>query len=93
MTSTDPPDSITIGQFMRDERYGRYPMRKSRNPFTCGITGRTYSAAESHERSDMIAKAVGKRLHWSPREGTPWDKVAGVFSFNSVSDNPIAEGS
>ncbi|KAK3336034.1 hypothetical protein B0T19DRAFT_26425 [Cercophora scortea] len=80
----DPPDSITIGEFMRNEIYGRFPIAKSRNPFTCGITGKTFTAAESHQRSDNIAKALGKIMGWEPNVDTEWDKVVGVFSFNTI---------
>ncbi|KAL2130788.1 hypothetical protein VTI74DRAFT_5949 [Chaetomium olivicolor] len=80
----DPPDSITIGEFMRSEIYGRRPITKSRNPFTCGLTGKTYSVAEAHKRSDLIAKALSKLMGWEPNADLPWDKVIAVFSFNTV---------
>jgi hypothetical protein len=65
--------------------YGRCPLSQSRNPFTCGLTGKTYSALEFFQRSDHLARALSKRLSWQPNEGTPWDKVAGIFALNSVS--------
>ena len=81
---SDPPDSVSIEEFMRDEKYGRCPVAKSRNPFTCGLTGRTYPVAEFFRRSDFLARALGKRMGWMPNEGTAWDKVMGVFSLNTV---------
>ncbi|KAL2170852.1 hypothetical protein VTG60DRAFT_4339 [Thermothelomyces hinnuleus] len=80
----DPPDSITIGEFMRNEIYGRRPISKSRNPFTCGLTGKTYTVIESHQRSDEIAKALSKIMGWQPNGDSPWDKVIAVFSFNTI---------
>ncbi|KAJ4298632.1 hypothetical protein N0V88_003663 [Collariella sp. IMI 366227] len=80
----DPPDSITIGEFMRSEIYGRRAIAKSRNPFTCGLTGKTYSVTEAHKRSDLIAKALSKIMGWEPNADLPWDKVIAVFSFNTV---------
>ncbi|KAK3330473.1 hypothetical protein B0H66DRAFT_612080 [Apodospora peruviana] len=80
----DPPDSITIGEFMRSEIYGRRPIDKSRNPFTCGLTGKTHTTTEAFERSDLIAKALGKIMGWEPNVDSPWDKVIGVFSFNTI---------
>ncbi|KAL2180936.1 uncharacterized protein P884DRAFT_216630 [Thermothelomyces heterothallicus CBS 202.75] len=80
----DPPDSITIGEFMRNEIYGRRPISKSRNPFTCGLTGKTYTAIESYQRSDEIAKALSKIMGWQPNADSPWDKVIAVFSFNTI---------
>ncbi|KAK3310811.1 uncharacterized protein B0T15DRAFT_50811 [Chaetomium strumarium] len=80
----DPPDSITIGEFMRSEIYGRHPIARSRNPFTCGLTGKTYTVTESHARSDQIARALSKILGWEPNADSPWDKVIAVFSFNTI---------
>lgn len=81
----DPPDSIPILEFMRNEKYGRYPLSKSNAPFTCGLTGKSYSAVELFQRSEHLARSFSKKLGWQPNEGTPWDKVACIFSLNSVS--------
>ncbi|KAL1887869.1 hypothetical protein Sste5346_009927 [Sporothrix stenoceras] len=80
----DPPDSVTIEQFMTDEQFGRRSFAKSRNPYTCGLTGKTYSWPEMVQRVDYLSRALGKRLGWQPAEGTPWDKVIAVFSLNAV---------
>ncbi|KAI7769511.1 hypothetical protein LZL87_011395 [Fusarium oxysporum] len=80
----DPPDSIPIAEFMKNEAYGRQSIAKSRHPFTCGITGRSYSAPELFERSESFARALAKRLQWQPNEGTPWDKVLAIFSLNTI---------
>ncbi|KAL2211451.1 acetyl-CoA synthetase-like protein [Sarocladium strictum] len=82
--STEIPDSIPIAEFLRNEKYGRRPVAKSRNPFTCGLTGRTRSFDEFFHRSDCLAKAISKRTGWTPNDGTPWDKVIGIFSFNTI---------
>ncbi|KAI1864753.1 hypothetical protein JX265_008477 [Neoarthrinium moseri] len=80
----DPPDSIPIGEFWHNERYGRHPLDKSLNAFTCGVTGKAYSNDEMKERYELLARALSKRLGWRVNEETPWDKVVGVFSFNSI---------
>ncbi|KAI2637667.1 acetyl-CoA synthetase-like protein [Hypomontagnella submonticulosa] len=80
----DPPDSIPLHEFWSSERYGRQPLAKSRNPYTCGITGKTFTTAEMTERYELLARSLAKRLGWRPNEETPWDKVVGVYSFNSI---------
>ncbi|KAL1836145.1 hypothetical protein VTJ49DRAFT_5531 [Mycothermus thermophilus] len=80
----DPPDSITVGEFMQNELYGRHPLARSRNPFTCGLSGKTYTVTESHKRTDYIARALGKIMGWEPNVDLPWDKVVAVFSFNTI---------
>ncbi|RYP11303.1 hypothetical protein DL764_000121 [Monosporascus ibericus] len=80
----DPPDSIALHEFWGNERYGRVSFEKSRNPFTCGLTGKTYTNAEMALRFELLARALAARLGWHPKRETPWDKVVGVFSFNSI---------
>jgi ribosome assembly protein SQT1 len=79
------PDTISLNDFMFDERYGRYSLEKSRAPFTCGISGKAPSAVDLKGQVEDIAKGLSKELGWLPNEGTEWDKVAGMFSFNTVS--------
>ncbi|KAM0350579.1 hypothetical protein ACHAPU_003063 [Fusarium lateritium] len=82
--SIDPPDSIPIAEFMKNETYGRYPIAKSRDPFTCGVTGRSYSVPELFQRAENFGKALAKRMQWQPNDGTPWDKVLAIFSLNTI---------
>jgi hypothetical protein len=81
----DPPDSIPICDFMLDERFGRHPLGYSNNPFTCGLSGRTFTTLEVKERVDYLARGLAKELGISSNKGTEWDKVIAVFSVNTVS--------
>ncbi|KAL8711405.1 MAG: hypothetical protein Q9225_007127 [Loekoesia sp. 1 TL-2023] len=83
----DPPDTVPLCDFILDEQYGRRALSDSRPPFTCGLTGIEYSALEVKERVDKLARALSKELGWQPNEGTEWDKVAAVFSVNTI-DTP-----
>lgn len=69
---------------MLDEAYGRRPASKSQNPFTCGISGRTFSVKQMATRVDHLARALSKELGWEPNKGTEWNKVAGIFALNTV---------
>jgi hypothetical protein len=80
----DPPDSISIAEFMLEEHYGRHPLGYSRPMFTCGLTGKEYSTLAVRERVDYLARGLAKELGWQPNQGTEWDKVIGVFSVNTV---------
>ncbi|KAL9119087.1 MAG: hypothetical protein Q9187_004358 [Circinaria calcarea] len=80
----EPFDSIPLCDFMLDERYGRQPLSESRPPFTCGLTGKEYSALEVRDRVDWLARGLSKELGWQPNVGTEWDKVIGVFSLNTI---------
>ncbi|KAF1945618.1 acetyl-CoA synthetase-like protein [Clathrospora elynae] len=86
----DPPDSIPICDFMLDEHYGRHPLGYSHNPFTCGLTGKTYTSLEVRERVDYLARGLAKELVFQPNQGTEWDKVIAVFSVNTLDTLPLA---
>lgn len=60
-------------------------MNKSQNPFTCGISGRTFTMKQMVERVDHLARGISKEFGWEPNAGTEWDKVAGIFALNTVS--------
>ena len=70
---------------MLDEKFGRYPLDESRPPFTCGLSGAEYSVREVRDRVDKLARALSEELGWHPNGGSEWEKVAGVFSLNTVS--------
>ncbi|KAF2139184.1 uncharacterized protein K452DRAFT_360883 [Aplosporella prunicola CBS 121167] len=80
----DPPDSITIGDFMLDEAYGRHPLGYSYPPFTCGLSGKEYSALEAKDRVEFLARGLAKELGWEPNQGNEWDKVIALFSVNTI---------
>lgn len=86
----DPPDSIPICDFMLEEHYGRHPLGYSNNPFTCGLTGKTYSSLEVRERVDYLARGLAKELGFHPNKGSEWDKVIAVFSVNTLDTLPLA---
>ncbi|KAL6167490.1 hypothetical protein ACJQWK_06913 [Exserohilum turcicum] len=86
----DPPDSIPICDFMLDELYGRHPLGYSFDPFTCGLTGKTYSSLEVRERVDYLARGLAKELGFQPGSGSEWDKVIAVFSVNTIDTIPLA---
>lgn len=69
---------------MLDEQFGRNPFADSRDPFTCGISGKTYTNTQVKERSDVLARALSKELGWKPNSGSEYDKVMGVFALNTV---------
>lgn len=81
----NPPDAITIGEFMLDEKNGRHAISSSRDPYTCGMSGRTYSTAQVAQRVEALAAALAKEFGWSPNQGSEWEKVVAIYSFNSVS--------
>lgn len=70
---------------MNDERHGRHPFARSRNPYTCGVTGKTFTGEEAKQRTGLLARAISQRLGFLPNEGTEWHKVVCIYSVNTVS--------
>ncbi|EED12934.1 phenylacetyl-CoA ligase, putative [Talaromyces stipitatus ATCC 10500] len=78
------PDDVAICDFMLDERYGRFSLSESQNPFTCGLSGKSYSWLEVRNRVDYLSRALSKEFNWHPNRGTEWDKVAACFLLNTI---------
>lgn len=85
----DPPDTISIPDFMLSDQPGRHPMVDSRNMFTCGLSGKTYTVDETIKRTDHIARGLQKELGWQSNRGTEWDKIAGIFAVNTIDTIPL----
>lgn len=86
-TAPDPPDSVTVEEFLRDEKYGRYPAAKARNPFTCALSGKSYTVTEIQKRTCQLSRALAKRLCFDLSDGTEWDRVVCIFSLNTVGND------
>ena len=82
--NTAPPSNVPIHEFMLSDTYRGVSASKSRNPFTCGISGKSYTYAEVSERVEYLSRALHKELGFFPNEGTEWDKVIGIFALNTV---------
>lgn len=78
------PDSVPINEFMLGEKHGRVPHVYSRDPYTCGLTGKSYSSREVVDRVDLLARGLAMELGWAPNKGSEWDKALAVFSVNTV---------
>ena len=79
-----PPDSLSIPEFLFGSGHGRYPIAESRSPFTCGLTGKTYSAVEVAARVEHLAAALGADLDVQVNTGSELDKVVALFGYNTV---------
>ncbi|KFZ11034.1 hypothetical protein V502_07784 [Pseudogymnoascus sp. VKM F-4520 (FW-2644)] len=88
--SVEIPDTLSIGDFMLNEQHGRYPLTKSKPPFVCGLSGKAPSATDVKEQVDLLARGLSKELGWQPNEGNEWDKVAAVYSLNTIDYLPLA---
>lgn len=71
---------------MLNNKYLSVPLEEAKNPYTCGLSGRTYSALEAKERTGFLARALSKELGFEVNKGSEWDKVIGIYAFNTVSN-------
>src|SRR4051794_1279027 len=79
------PDTVPLPEFIFDEQYGRCPVSRSLDAYTCGLTGLSISAQEQKARVSHLARALSEELGWAVNEGSEYDKVAGIFALNTVS--------
>ncbi|PYI15930.1 phenylacetyl-CoA ligase [Aspergillus japonicus CBS 114.51] len=78
------PDSISLAEFMLTDLHGRNPLGYSQNPFTCGVTGKTYSWLDVVDRVEYLARSLSSRFNWQPNAGSEWDKTLAIFSVNTI---------
>ncbi|KAF5611183.1 phenylacetyl ligase [Fusarium subglutinans] len=60
LPSVPLPDSITVEEFMYSEKQGRKSLKLSRNPYTCGLTGQTYTVAEVLRKGRLYGQSHSK---------------------------------
>ena len=84
------PDTVPIPDFMLDEQHGRFPLAKSKDSYTCGISGKSLSPQDQKIAVDHLARSLHKELGWEVNKGSEYDKVAGIFALNTVRDGSSA---
>ncbi|KAM5347280.1 hypothetical protein ACJ41O_010285 [Fusarium nematophilum] len=84
----DSPSS-NVEQFVNNEANGRKPFASSKNPYTCGVTGQSRTAKHVAQRVDHLARAIAKTVGFDPTDGTEWDRVAAIYSFNTIDYIPV----
>ncbi|KAL4928071.1 uncharacterized protein BDV17DRAFT_298800 [Aspergillus undulatus] len=79
------PDSSPIYDFLvqRDNRH-LYNWTEGSQTLACAHSGRSYTLNDIQSRVDALSRSLSHELGWSPNEGSPWDKVIGIFSFNTI---------
>ena len=80
------PDTVPLCDFVLDEKHGRHPIAKSKDPYTCALSGQSCSTQKLKEKVDHLSRTLSHEFGWKVNEGTEYDKVAGIFAFNTVCD-------
>ncbi|KAF3763942.1 hypothetical protein M406DRAFT_51177 [Cryphonectria parasitica EP155] len=79
----EPPSQTLVGDFV----FGQdWPGQGKASPgqLVCAATGSTVTIKEIHTRVEALARSLCHELGWQPKQGSPWDKVVGVFSLNAI---------
>ena len=80
------PDSTTVGEFVLSGNRNLPAEVDVKPPLVCALSGRAYySAQEIYYKVECVARSLCEDLVWSANALSPWDKVIGVFSVNTVS--------
>lgn len=86
----EPPANVSLADFVLDNIHGRCPIEDSRPPFTCGLSGKQYSAIEVRERVGLLARGISQATGWTPQNGAEFDKIGAIFTVNTVRGDSIA---
>lgn len=88
----DIPDTVSLPDFVLDNKYRSVPHELARNPFTCGLSGKTYTSLEWKDRVGWLARAFQQELGFQVNQGTEWEKVIGIYTLNTVRYTPTLAG-
>lgn len=79
------PDTVSICDFIFDEKHGRRPTATSLDGYVCGISGKRVSASQQKDQVGWLASSLAQNLGWKVNEGSEFDKVIAIFALNTVS--------
>ncbi|KAL4922592.1 hypothetical protein BDW62DRAFT_215651 [Aspergillus aurantiobrunneus] len=79
------PESKPVYDFLvqRDNRH-LYTWTDDTATLICALSGRSYTLRTIASRVESLSRSLSHELGWSPNTGSPWDKVIGIFSFNTI---------
>lgn len=81
----EPPANILVGEFLLKQSWpGQSEGAVQTGTLICPSTGTKVTTQQIGERVEALAASLCQRFGWKPNEGTPWDKVVGIFSLNAV---------
>ncbi|KAK2813974.1 hypothetical protein FQN50_000378 [Emmonsiellopsis sp. PD_5] len=83
------PDSIPLCDFLLDEKHGRAPYDSSKAPFIWGTSAAGYTAVETRQRVEGLARGLSQQLGWYPNGGSEWEKIVAVFAPNHIDHMPL----
>lgn len=89
--SIQVPEFCSIEEFLFDPEHGRFPIEKSLNPFTCGITGKTRTIPDVRQLVSDLARGISKKLDWHLPVVNQWDRVICLLLPNSVTYRGLPE--
>jgi len=83
----EPPSNTLVADFLFTQLWpGTGPTQDGAvsGMLVCAVTGASWSMPKIRDRVDLLARSLCKRLDWQPNIGSPWNKVVGIFSVNTV---------
>jgi hypothetical protein len=55
---------LPLCDFTFNERYGRNPIAESRDPYICGLPGKSYNVTEQRDRIQYLARPLAQEMEW-----------------------------
>lgn len=86
--SVSTPDNQLVGDFVVERKHSLYEWSNDKPAVVCALTGKSYTINDVKNRVSNLSKGLSKRLGWSPNSNSPWNKVVGILSYNTVSASP-----
>ena len=82
------PESKLVGDFITERDHKLYEWSDENPSIICALSGKSYTMKEIKTQVSYLSRSLSKSLGWSPNSGSPWEKVVGIFSYNTVRSQP-----
>lgn len=79
-----PPDTIPVGDFVLNGDPSISEDVRRRPVLTDALSGVSYTRAELKQKVEALARSLCREFGWSPNQGSPNEKVVGIFSLNTL---------
>ena len=86
--SVPTPDNKLAGDFVVERKHDLYKWSNDTPTVVCALSGKSYTMNDVKDRVTNLSKGLSQRLGWSPNKDSPWNKVVGILSYNTVSASP-----
>lgn len=73
-----------MGDFVTKRNHTLYEWSDEKPVVIENFSGTSYNMREIRNRVSALSRSLSKELGWLPNKSSPWEKIVGICSLNTV---------